>query len=179
MWKETIPGWAESIADDWQSLTTEASTIGTKLTEVQVWKWPYIISMYLDYCTKWLMAACNKILFNKSNRRNLKQLVPLAAAQLVTESPAVEFILAKMLQRVLMTTKCTQSCQCYLAMSLVSGCELSSSRTFSRRLIPPSFISRGQYLLAADQKWMGKVCEIFSCAVLFTAQFRQVSKKET
>lgn len=40
------------------------------------------------------MAACNKILFNKSNIRNLKQLVPLAAAQLVTESPAVEFILA-------------------------------------------------------------------------------------
>lgn len=35
-------------------------------------------------------------------------------------------------------------------MSFVSGWELSSSRTFSRSLIPPSFISRGQYLLAAD-----------------------------
>ena len=36
----------------------------------------------------------------------------------------------------------------YLAMFFVSTCELSISRTFSRRGIPPSLTNNGQYLFA-------------------------------
>lgn len=115
---------------------------------------------------------------NKCHRKNVKsdKLVFLAAAQPVTKSSAVEFILANTTFQRAKERSGTQYSvlvsYSYWAMSLVSGCELSSSSTFSKRHIPPSFISRGQYLFAAEKNEKRK--KNYTSAPLFTGVVKSV-----